>query len=291
MAGRALTAAQRRGWRLRSCSLSRAVERRPPPRAAPRRVRARAPAASLSEPSPHPSARRTRTPTLATLYESDALLAVHKPAGVAFASVYARARGEGEGAGEGGEGEGAGEGGVRLLEPGAVELARLQHPGLATLLPVHRLDRVTSGVLLLAKTREACALAAAEFAARRADKLYLALAARPPRKKQGIVQGGMERSRRGAWRLTRAQPTAGRAGRGSSSATASFARTRFDSWPLGSERHPRQRVYVLAPKSGRTHQLRVAMKVGQVDTMDGARAGIRAACASRAAAQVRGAAL
>ena len=40
-------------------------------------------------------------------------------------------------------------------------------------------------------------------------------------------------------------------------------------WPLGSERHPRQRVYVLAPKSGRTHQLRVAMKVGQVDAMDG----------------------
>ena len=179
------------------------------------------------------------------LYESEQLLVVHKPAGVPFQCVGARA--------------------------GAVELARRAHvPGYRArsggdddgdgggggdglLLPVHRLDAVTSGALVLARTREAAAAAAEEFRARRVSKYYVALSARRPRKKQGVVAGGMERARRSQWRLTRGAGPAGAGG-------GNFARTRFDSWSVDSARHPRLRAFCLKPETGRTHQLRVAMK-------------------------------
>jgi tRNA pseudouridine65 synthase len=54
-------------------------------------------------------------------------------------------------------------------------LARCRAAALGRLLPVHRLDRGTSGVLLLARTPEAARALGAIFAAGRADKSYVAL--------------------------------------------------------------------------------------------------------------------
>ncbi len=107
---------------------------------------------------------------------------------------------------------------------------------------VHRLDRLTSGVLLLARSAEACAGLAALFAARRVDKFYVALSERAPARKQGLVRGDMVRARNGSWRLARTLENP--------------AVTQFFS--VGVE--PGVRLFVLRPATGRTHQLRVAMK-------------------------------
>jgi tRNA pseudouridine32 synthase/23S rRNA pseudouridine746 synthase len=111
--------------------------------------------------------------------------------------------------------------------------------GYSQLYLVHRLDRMTSGLLLLAKSSAACAALAQQFAERRVAKLYVALSDRRPLKKQGSVRGDMERTRNGAWKLTRGMENP--------------ARTEFSS------RSVREglRLFALRPATGRTHQLRV----------------------------------
>ena len=110
------------------------------------------------------------------------------------------------------------------------------------LFPLHRLDKVTSGLLLLAKDRETARSMGELFSAHRIDKFYLALSAKRPRKKQGTVIGDMRRSRRGTWRLERSREKP--------------AVTQFVSraWSGG------KRAFLLRPQSGKTHQLRVALK-------------------------------
>ena len=110
------------------------------------------------------------------------------------------------------------------------------------LLPVHRLDRATSGLVLLARHRAAAAALGELFAGRRIDKTYLGISARRPAKKMGLVAGDMVRSRDGNWRLTRGQQKP--------------ALTSFISAAAGEGR----RAIWLKPWTGRTHQLRVAMK-------------------------------
>lgn len=107
---------------------------------------------------------------------------------------------------------------------------------------VHRLDRMTSGLLLLAKSSESCAALAGLFAQRKVEKYYVALSDSRPQKKQGLVQGDMERSRNGCWKLTRTRTDP--------------AITRF----FSSSVSPGLRLFVLRPETGKTHQLRVAMK-------------------------------
>jgi len=107
---------------------------------------------------------------------------------------------------------------------------------------VHRLDKATSGLLLLARSREWAGILAGLFRERAVQKYYIALSDQPPAKKQGLIQGDMVRSRRGSWKLVRSMERP--------------ARTRFLSWAV----RPGLRLYVLKPLTGRTHQLRVAMK-------------------------------
>ncbi|WP_417356218.1 TIGR01621 family pseudouridine synthase [Gallaecimonas pentaromativorans] len=108
--------------------------------------------------------------------------------------------------------------------------------------PVHRLDKVTTGLVLFAKDSDAAAELGRLFEARQINKCYLALSDKKPGKKQGLIKGDMTKARRGAWRLLRTQ--------------ANPAITRFDSTALGDGR----RLYRLWPQTGKTHQLRVAMK-------------------------------
>lgn len=114
--------------------------------------------------------------------------------------------------------------------------------GLERLYLVHRLDSLTSGLLLLATSAGSCAVLAAQFAERSVEKFYIALTDRRPARKQGTVQGDMVRSRNGSWRLSRD--------------TVNPAITRFTSCGVGEG----LRLVLLKPETGRTHQLRVALK-------------------------------
>ncbi|MDC7706048.1 TIGR01621 family pseudouridine synthase [Vogesella indigofera] len=108
--------------------------------------------------------------------------------------------------------------------------------------PVHRLDRVTSGLLLIARSQQVAANLGAAFAGREVEKYYLALSDAKPAKKQGLIRGDMEKGRGGAWKLCQSQ--------------LNPAVTQFFSHSLA----PGRRLFLLRPRTGKTHQLRVAMK-------------------------------
>lgn len=113
---------------------------------------------------------------------------------------------------------------------------------LGKLYPVHRLDTMTSGLILLARDAAAAELINRQFRQRRVQKYYLAISDRKPVKKQGLVSGDMHKARRGSWKLMKTQ--------------ADPAQTRFFSMSLAAG----LRLYLLKPLTGRTHQLRVMMK-------------------------------
>nr|MBF0222894.1 TIGR01621 family pseudouridine synthase [Desulfobulbaceae bacterium] len=129
-------------------------------------------------------------------------------------------------------------------EHGEVGLfAHLRHElGDTPLFPVHRLDKVTSGLLIIARSKKSAQIFSQMFRDRSVEKYYLAISDRKPSKKQGLVCGDMETSRRGAWKLS---PT-----------KLSPAITQFFSHSLGSGK----RLYLIKPHTGKTHQIRVAMK-------------------------------
>jgi tRNA pseudouridine32 synthase/23S rRNA pseudouridine746 synthase len=107
---------------------------------------------------------------------------------------------------------------------------------------VHRLDRITSGLMLFAKSRDTAAALGRLFHEGAVEKYYLAVSDRLPEKKQGMIKGDMERSRRGTWKLTRRY--------------SNPAITRFFSCSLGRG----LRLFVVRPVTGKTHQVRVALK-------------------------------
>lgn len=107
---------------------------------------------------------------------------------------------------------------------------------------VHRLDKVTSGLLILALNEQAATTLSGLFARHAVQKTYLALSAHKPKKKQGLIVGDMQKARRGAWKLCRSREKP--------------AITRFTSLSCTSD----LRLFILKPQTGKTHQLRVAMK-------------------------------
>lgn len=117
------------------------------------------------------------------------------------------------------------------------------------LFAVHRLDKVTSGLLLLATTPEAAARFTAMFSARQIDKYYLALSLSKPKQKQGWVKGDMQLARRGAYKLCSSSHDP---------ALTYFFSSGFDGPGTGLPEGTR--AFLLKPSSGKTHQLRVALK-------------------------------
>lgn len=107
---------------------------------------------------------------------------------------------------------------------------------------VHRLDKMTSGLLLLAKSSEMANELSILFKTQKIQKYYLALSDKKPKKKQGLIKGGMEKSRRSMWKLT--------------SKKDNLAITQFFSYPLTEGK----RLFIVKPKTGKTHQIRVALK-------------------------------
>jgi len=119
---------------------------------------------------------------------------------------------------------------------------RLSQQQEESLYPVHRLDKVTSGLIIMARNANAAARFEQLFRLKQINKQYLAFAQGKPSKKQGWVKGDMQKSRRGMWKLTRTQENP--------------AITQFSSYAIMQG----VRGYLLSPKTGKTHQLRVAMK-------------------------------
>ena len=109
------------------------------------------------------------------------------------------------------------------------------------LYPVHRLDKMTSGLLIMAKTKGAAKQFQRLFESKNIEKYYLAISDKKPVKKQGLVKGDMEKSRRGMWKLLRSQ--------------SNPAISQFFSYSLGEGK----RLFIVKPHTGKTHQIRVAL--------------------------------
>ena len=117
-----------------------------------------------------------------------------------------------------------------------------QMEGLPELYPVHRLDKVTSGLLVMAKSALANQELVTQFKDRQVEKYYLAVSAKKPKKKQGLIKGDMESARRGAWKLL--------------SSLQNPAITQFFSTSIVEGK----RLFIIKPRTGKTHQIRVALK-------------------------------
>lgn len=111
---------------------------------------------------------------------------------------------------------------------------------------VHRLDRDTSGVLVLARTREVAADLQKGFANNRLKKVYVALCAGVPGSYKGEITSRMEKAERG--KDSREVVVSGKEGK------AAVTRYRVME-AMGKQMSLMQ----LEPVTGRTHQLRVHM--------------------------------
>ena len=107
---------------------------------------------------------------------------------------------------------------------------------------VHRLDKMTSGVILLAKSAKSANTFAKMFENHEIEKYYLAISTRKPKKKQGWIKADMAPSRRGSYKLLQTKNNP--------------AVTQFHSTSVQAN----ERLFLLKLHTGKTHQIRVALK-------------------------------
>ena len=125
-------------------------------------------------------------------------------------------------------------------------LPLMKHIGFSELHLVHRLDADTSGLMILAKHANTAAKFGVLFQERLINKYYLAISSFKPKKKQGHVLGDMRKVRNGNYALCRS--------------TDNPAYTQFMSQSLVFDQGNNKRLFILRPLTGKTHQLRVALK-------------------------------
>jgi 23S rRNA pseudouridine955/2504/2580 synthase len=173
---------------------------------------------------PQDRSRQPRTPPIALpiLYEDDALIAIDKPSGLAV---------------HGGSG----------ISFGLIERLRAARPDARFLELVHRLDRDTSGVLLVAKTRAALLALHATLREGQADKRYFVLVKGRWRDAKRRVELPLAKFVTGdGERQVRVEPSVGR-----------MARTVFYRRRVWANASPPASLLEAELATGRTHQIRV----------------------------------
>jgi 23S rRNA pseudouridine955/2504/2580 synthase len=160
-----------------------------------------------------------------TLFEDDDVLVLNKPAGLAVQG-----------------GSGTTHHVDRMLE--VMRDSKGQRPRL-----VHRLDKETSGCLLVAKTRYAASMLTGSFRARSARKIYWAMVAGVPKPKQGRISTFLAKEEREDDSFMR---IAEHGDEGASHAVTYYAVVETAAQKLA--------WVSLKPVTGRTHQLRAHME-------------------------------
>lgn len=178
---------------------------------------------TLDLPPPEASSVEPEAIGLQVLLEDEAVIAIDKPAGMVVHPAPGARRGTVVAA-------------VLHRFEGMAGFADTERPGI-----VHRLDKDTSGVLLVARTPAALAALARQFHDRTVAKRYVAVVHGTPRAAAGMIDRPVGRDPQVRTRMT-ARGSRGRA-----------ARTRF----VVRERLGPVTVLDLFPETGRTHQLRV----------------------------------
>lgn len=184
------------------------------------------PEAAPPPPAPRIAEADARMIRAAVIFRDDDLIVLNKPPGLAV---------------QGGSGTTRH---VDALAPALVEAG--PPPRL-----VHRLDRDTSGVLLLARSPRAAAALARAFHARETRKVYWALVAGCPAPRAGTIRFGLVKARGEAERMVCIHPDAVADTPGARHAVTDY---------VVIEAVGRRAAWVaLSPVTGRTHQLRAHM--------------------------------